>query len=282
MKLSVVIPTCDRAGNLRACLLLLQPVVQTTTIETYEIIVADDGRKFPATALAPDFPNGKWVAGPRRGPAANRNAGAAAASGDVLVFLDDDCLPSPSLLTAYAAAFSDPALHAAEGRIRADRPRTRMDEEAPLNESGGCFWSCNVALRRDFFTEIGGFDERFPSAAMEDVELRARIRRRSERIRFVPDALVIHPWRRMGGLDAVRKRALAHGIYASMPICHLPLPSYRRAAFFALREFCRRFAPRFVAFRGRGFLRASQQLLLPLWSVYEMKKALRSSLLAKK
>ena len=282
MRLSVVIPTCDRARDLRTCLSVLTPDAQQYPKECYEIIVTDDGHDFQAATLSDEFPNVKWVTGPRRGPAANRNAGAFAARGDVLVFLDDDCVPAPGLLTAYATAFAQSTLRAAEGRIRADRAQTRMDEEAPVNESGGFFWSCNVALRREFFIELGGFDERFPSAAMEDVELRERIRRHREIIRFLPDALVIHPMRRMGGLKVVRRRAVAHGIYITMPACHLAPPSYRRAIHLTLRELFLRFIPRLIAFRGRGFTGASQQLLLPLWSVNEMKKALRSSGTAEK
>ncbi|MEY4488532.1 MAG: hypothetical protein RIQ79_1040, partial [Verrucomicrobiota bacterium] len=64
--------------------------------------------------------------------------------------------------------------------------------------------------------------------------------------------------------------------------CHLPPPSYRRALVFTLRDFFKRFVPRFLAFRGKGFLHASQRLLLPLWSAYEMKKALRTAMRAKK
>lgn len=278
MKLSVVIPTCDRPDALRDCLRRLQPDAQTYPRSNYEIVVSDDGRRISAAAeLGAEFPDVMWVAGPRRGPAANRNAGAAAARGEVVVFLDDDCLPEPALLATYARAFADPVLRAAEGRIRADRPQRRMDEESPINETGGCFWSCNIAVRRAFFLEIGGFDERFPAAAMEDVELRERILRLGPPIVFLPEALVIHPLRKMGGMAYVRRRAEAHGIYVLIPGCHLPRPSYRGALWNTLRALRRRFIPRFIALRGRGSLRASRMLLLPLWSTWCMKKALRNA-----
>lgn len=276
MKLSVVIPTCHRPEALLACLLHLQADARSYSSLNYEIIVSDDGRDpLAAAVLGRDFPDVRWIAGPRRGPAANRNAGAAAASGDVVVFLDDDCLPQPGLFGAYATAFTDTALLAAEGRIRGDRPAVRMDEEAPFNEHGGCFWSCNIAVRRTFFLDIRGFDERFPAAAMEDVELRERIRRQGAVIRFVPEALVIHPLRLMGGWSYVRRRAEAHGIYILIPGCHLGPPRYRTALWHTLRVLGKRFIPRFISFRGRGSLRASRMLLLPFWSVWAMKKALR-------
>ena len=275
--ISVVIPTCDRPDALRACLRQLQPAVQAYPAEDYELVVSDDGRSAPATSLAPEFPAVTWVAGPRRGPAANRNAGARAARGDILVFLDDDCLPQPGLLAAYAAAFADSAVRAAEGRIRADRASRRMDEEAPINETGGVFWSCNIAINRAFFVSIGGFDERFRHAAMEDVEIRERILRTGAVIPFLPAALVIHPLRPMGGWSYVRRRAEAHGTYILIPGCHLGPPSYLAAAKKTLRSIVKRFIPRFIALRGRGALRASRILLLPFWSTYAMKKALRQA-----
>lgn len=276
MELTIVIPTCDRPELLRACLRNLQGDAQTFPRQNYTIIVSDDGRTMSARAeLSAEFPDVVWVEGPRRGPAANRNTGAAAARGEVLVFLDDDCLPQPGLLSAYAAAFSDPTLNAAEGRIRSDRPHQRMDEEAPINETGGVFWSCNIAMRRDFFLQIGGFDERFPAAAMEDIELRERILRLGNKIPFFPEALVIHPLRLIRGWGFLRKRAEAHGIYILIPGCHLPPPSYRWAVWHTLRLFRRRFIPRFKELGGRGAWVSCRSLTLPIWSTWCMKKALR-------
>jgi glycosyltransferase involved in cell wall biosynthesis len=278
MKLSIIVPTHERPDALRACLECIYIAVDSSPGFDYEVIVSDDGTRTRAQSmLGADFPLVRWIAGPRRGPAANRNAGAARASGEVIIFLDDDCLPTPGLLSAYANAFTNPALLAAEGRIRADRAQIRMDEEAPVNEHGDCFWSCNIALRREFFLTIGGFDERFPSAAMEDVELRERIKRFGTTIPFLPDALVIHPLRRTGGWKELHMRARGHGIYAIIPGCHLPPPSYLSAIWGTLRVLRRRFLPGFIELRGRGALRASVGILLPFLSTYEMKKALRAA-----
>src|SRR5690606_21029723 len=95
MKLSVVIPTCDRPDALQACLQCLETNQQLRRTD-FEIIVSDDSRKQLATEILHHaFPAVKWIEGPKRGPAANRNAGAKVANGEVIVFLDDDCLPQP-------------------------------------------------------------------------------------------------------------------------------------------------------------------------------------------
>ena len=274
--ISVVIPTCDRPDALRLCLHKLEAGTQTYPNTSYEVIVSDDGHTISAqNVLGIDFPHVSWVKGPQRGPAANRNIGAAAAKGEVIVFLDDDCLPQPELLATYANVFTDSHLLAAEGRIVADRPRQRLDEEAPINEKGGVFWSCNIAIRTAFFTKIRGFDERFTTANMEDVELRERILRLGTPITFLPDALVIHPFRRMKGWSAIRREAKAHGIYILLPSCHLPSPSWRRSIWNTIRVIYRRFLPRLWNLRGRGWAKASTRIFQNLWCTWEVKKALR-------
>ncbi len=276
--ISVVIPTCDRPDALRLCLHKLEADTQTYPRTSYEVIVSDDGHYLSAQdALGMDFPGVCWVKGPQRGPAANRNAGAATAHGEVIIFLDDDCLPQPELLAAYATAFTDSHLLAAEGRIIPDRPPLRMDEEAPTNEKGGLFWSCNIAIRIDFFNRIGGFEEKFTTANMEDVELRERINRSGATITFLPNALVIHPLRRMKGWSSIRNEAKAHGVYILLPTCHLPSPSWRRSIWDTLRIIYRRFLPQLWTMRGRGWTRAGVQIFQILWCTWEMKKAQRNN-----
>jgi glycosyltransferase involved in cell wall biosynthesis len=105
MLISVVIPTRHRNKALAECLQRLAPGVQTLPADGYEVIVTDDGSVTTAEVLVRErFPWARWTAGPRRGPAANRNHGASVARGDCLAFTDDDCLPSPGWLAAFAAA----------------------------------------------------------------------------------------------------------------------------------------------------------------------------------
>jgi GT2 family glycosyltransferase len=194
--LSVVIPTCDRPGQLANCLARLAPGAQTFPADRYEVVVSDDGpRRLGQVLLEERFPWARWVEGPRRGPAANRNAGAAAASGECLVFTDDDCLPAAGWLDAYASAAGRPNAVALEGRTNTP-PFTSAWDEAPANPTGGYFWSCNVLVRREVFLAVGGFDENYPFPAMEDVDLRQALTAVGHVIAFVPEAVVEHPLRR--------------------------------------------------------------------------------------
>lgn len=276
VKLSVIIPTCGRPTALAECLKRVTPGAQTLDAAHYEVIVTDDGSagNEVAALVAEHFPWCHWVRGPRRGPAVNRNRGAAPATGEVLVFFDDDCLPEPGVLAAYAEHFADPhAAGAVEGRISADRAPRRLDEVAPVNETGGLFWSCNIAIRAEVFRRLGGFDERFPHAAMEDVELRQRLRRAGETIVFLPEAGVVHPLRRMGDWAALRRNVAAQGIYARLTTSHQRSLTWRHATWLVGRTWVKSVLPGLWRHRGRGFSRRAMWSISPWLAAAEIRKA---------
>jgi GT2 family glycosyltransferase len=89
-------------------------------------------------------------------------------------------------------------------------------EHAPVNESGGRWWTSNLAIRREAFESIGGFDERYTVPHMEDADLRERAFAAKLAWRFAPDAIVDHPPRRerWGAQTAPWHRA--HMLYAAL------------------------------------------------------------------
>ena len=203
--ISVVVPTCQRNEALAQCLDRLAPGAQTLDASQYEVIVTDDGSKSTAQAMIRErYSWARWVAGPRRGPAANRNCGARLAQGEFLAFTDDDCLPSPDWLRAYAAAIRE-NVEIYEGATAATGPLQGPFVGAPVNLKGGSLWSCNMMVSQGVFARLEGFDEGFPGAADEDVDFHRRAHARGEAIDFVPDALVLHPpVRRVWGRKTAR------------------------------------------------------------------------------
>ncbi|MBI2407297.1 MAG: glycosyltransferase [Gemmatimonadetes bacterium] len=196
---SVVVPTCDRRRELGACLARLAPGAQSLDAARYEVIVTDDG-DFDATEawLRTECPWARHVRGPRRGPAANRNAGARAATGEWLVFADDDIVPSTGWLAAYAAVIASTVrADVLEGRTTCERGLHSPRVHAPQNNTGGVLWSCNFAIRRAVFVSVAGFDEGFAFPHMEDADLRERLRAAGHIITWVPEAIVDHPPRRL-------------------------------------------------------------------------------------
>ena len=197
LKISVVIPTYHHT-LLAQCLDRLAPGRQTLDASQYEVIVSDDALQPTAREMmAQLYPWAKWVQGPRKGPAANRNNGVQLAEGGWLVFTDDDCLPDPGWLAAYSNAIDQDASMVLEGKTTCMAGIHSPLLHAPVNLTGGWLWSCNLAVRHDFFHSIGGFDENFPMPHMEDVDFRQRAIATGSRLQWVPDAIVDHPPRKV-------------------------------------------------------------------------------------
>lgn len=196
LRWSVIVPTRDRRRELALCLARLAPGAQTLDAAAYEVIVTDDG-DFAATEawLQQDAPWARHVRGPRRGPAANRNAGARQGASPWLVFADDDIVPDASWLAAFAAMAAQGTV--LEGKTTCEAGLRSPREHSPENLTGGVLWSCNFAVRREAFLAIGGFDEGFPFPHMEDADLRERLRAAGHALVWVPDARVDHPPRRL-------------------------------------------------------------------------------------
>lgn len=202
---SVIIPTFHRNDLLVACLDCLAPGMQSLPSEKYEVIVTDDG--FNTTAeevIQTSYPWVKWLAGPKKGPGANRNHGAKYAQGKWLVFTDDDCLPHIDWLNSYSLVIDkNPSSLALEGAIC---PLGSLDfdlAECPINLKGGGFWSANIAVEKKLFELVGGFDENF-SFSYEDIDLGIRLSSKTN-IVFVPEAKVSH-YVRVCSLKQVIKR----------------------------------------------------------------------------
>ena len=191
MLLSVVIPTFRRPDSLAACLECIER--QTLPREKFEVIVTDDaGDAATRDLVKQKFPWVQWTRGPGRGPAANRNHGASLAKGEWLAFVDDDCLPATGWLNAIG---SQTDVDVIEGKTVCPDARDTPFQERVENLRGGCYWSCNLAVRRFVFERLGGFDEDFLDAGGEDMEFAWRIAKNNLHTRFVAAAQVAHPAR---------------------------------------------------------------------------------------
>jgi N-acetylglucosaminyl-diphospho-decaprenol L-rhamnosyltransferase len=151
--------------------------------------------------------------GANLGFAAGNNAGAGAARGALLVFLNNDTVPAPDWLARlYAGLHERPDFALATSRIvRLDDPSTvdsagdgylrpggafkrghggRSEDYA---ESREVFGACGAAfaVRRDVFDALGGFDESF-FMVYEDVDLSYRAQLRGHRCWYAADAIVRH------------------------------------------------------------------------------------------
>jgi GT2 family glycosyltransferase len=267
---SVIVPTYHRNDLLAKCLDCLNPEVQLLLSDRYEVIVTDDGRDTTAEEMVRDkYPWAKWVAGASKGPAANRNNGASYARGEWLVFTDDDCVPDPQWLTAYSdAILQDTSCNVFEGRTYVDRPRHTLAEHSPSNETGGYLWSCNFAIRKETFKSLKGFEERFPYAAMEDVNFRLRLKQESHNFSFVQKASVCHPYRLSGGWKELKRHQHSTLIYLSLH----PEESGQINSYYYLygtaQKLFRSTLPGLLEFKGRGFTQVLMEHISLLQMAY--------------
>ncbi|HNT74051.1 MAG TPA: exopolysaccharide biosynthesis polyprenyl glycosylphosphotransferase [Anaerolineae bacterium] len=198
---SVIVPAYRAADVIGACVRAL--LQQTVERARYEIIVVDDGSP-DGTAEAAEAAGADRVVrmAQNGGPAAARNAGVAAASGDVVLFTDADCEPAPDWIAQITAPFADPDVAGAKGVYRTRQTQwiarfTQLEYESKYTRMAGqeridFIDTYSAAYRRDVFLTNGGFDVIFKTASVEDQEFSFRLARKGYRLVFVPDAAVYH------------------------------------------------------------------------------------------
>ena len=220
--LSIVIPTHNRGALLERCVLS----VLSASSATAEILVSDDGSSDDSRermeTLAARYPNVTWLSASRTGPAGARNRGWRAARGDIIAFIDDDCVAAPRWTDELEAPLlRDTSLAGVEGQTRPERPARSFFEHS-INSSGGAFLSCNIAFRKSVLEQVGGFDEGFPFPHGEDIDLGYRLLARDARIAYQPSALVFHAVTRIGPAYYMRRTRMdpsSYRLFVRNPAC---------------------------------------------------------------
>jgi glycosyltransferase involved in cell wall biosynthesis len=187
--LSVVIPTYRKPAQLERTLHAIAEALRSFD-GPCEVVVVDDGSKDATTDVLRRFatttPLVEAGAGRNEGRAKARNRGWRAASGDWVLFLDDDIVLEPGALAAHAAAQTQqPAVYLGDvvtalevvdstlfdyldtRGVAKHPPGARVPSRYLLTQ--------NVSIPRDALERVGGFDERFGAYGFEDMELAFRI-----------------------------------------------------------------------------------------------------------
>ena len=204
---SIIIPTHNRRASVERALRAL--AAQSCSLSRVEVIVVADG----CTDGTLEISRTAWpfavrvLDQPGLGPAAARNRGAAAATGERLIFLDDDIEPFPGFVAAHVRAhagcdsetvaigYLPPQL---QGRRDLFALMLRAWWEAMferMREPGHRFaysdlLSGNFSIGRMLFARVGGFDQAL--RCHEDYELGVRLIRAGARLEFLPDAAGWH------------------------------------------------------------------------------------------
>jgi GT2 family glycosyltransferase len=204
LKTTVIVATHDRPESIRRLLASLAPELATGS---REIIIAENGTPTPMQLSVEGAPL-KHLHEPRAGKCRIQNRAIGDATGELLVFLDDDLAVAPGYLAAVEEFFDTHREFAAmKGRILpAEDPEKKVGPMAvyldlPIADHGDevievrGVLGANMAFRTDAIARVGPFDERLGPGAgghEEETEMSQRLRRAGFRIGYAPKALVYH------------------------------------------------------------------------------------------
>ena len=196
---SLVVPVHGLTPAFRRCLESIRALDPAPD----ELVVVVDGGDEGAAAEAAAAGAHVVLQKPQSGPAVARNTGAVRASGDILLFLDSDVEAAPDVVARVVGAFAEePDVTALIGSYD-DRPPAHNLASLYMNlrhhyvhqnarEEGRTFWGACGAIRRNAFEKIGGFDEDYVAASIEDIELGYRLKEAGMRIRVIKDLHAKH------------------------------------------------------------------------------------------
>jgi GT2 family glycosyltransferase len=227
---SIVIPAHDGSEQLEVCLAALQETLPVPF--SGEVILVDDGSTDELQALL-----ARWRRSPlalemvrnnlNRDVAVSCNRGADAATGDILIFLDNDVLLQAGWLRSLLRIFRrDPDAGAVGGKVL--RPDGTLEEAGSLIFSDGSVAgfgrgdhdvdapiyshvreadACSLALLatpRAIFAESGGFDEEYRPAYYADVDYCFGLRQRGYRVYYQPESVAVRTEASAAGTDLPR------------------------------------------------------------------------------
>jgi GT2 family glycosyltransferase/peptidoglycan/xylan/chitin deacetylase (PgdA/CDA1 family) len=244
LRCSVVVTTWKRPVLLRDT---LDSLIQQSC-PNFEVLVVCDGEDADVRAISLDFQKEqpiRWIFHPNnRGLPAARNTGAREASGDIVLFLDDDVIADSGLIAAHMSHHQSVSPHrriavcspAAEDRhtlldsyvnqcLHETWKQSLDSFSAVFSAQGpdsigeeverGIYFGLGSSIQRDLFLEHGGFDEHF-RASDEERELGLRLHRAGVEFIFEPRVLLTHKnskdleryfrncWSASGTLDVYR------------------------------------------------------------------------------
>lgn len=256
--ISIIIPTRDRKAILAKTLESF--LGQGYPKEKYEIIVVDDGSVDNTEELfTPEGEYGvtvKYFRQPQRGPAAARNLGIKNAAGEIILIVNDDAIAEPGLieehinwhrrypqeyigvlgfLTWSKELEITPFMH----WLECGGPQFDYSQIQGIDATWKRFWACNVSLKKAFLLDAGLFNEEFPYAAWEDIELGYRLHLKGFKLVYNRKAAAYHYHQTT--LESAKEQMVRHGRNAALladkvPLEYLPVSIGRYSRLFILLD----------------------------------------------
>ncbi len=203
---SIVIPVYNRPKEIEACLASLQTLDYPR--DKIEVIVVDDASWDHTVAVVRGFDVRLIIQPCNMGQSAARNTGVAAARGEIIAFIDSDCIARPGWLCELVPYFQDSRVALVGGYVDACHREKRMDryeqvcsalnmgQDAALGRGDNCLFyvpTCNMLLRKEQYEQVGGLDESLHVG--EDVDLCWRLMGARHHLFYIPRGCVLHKHR---------------------------------------------------------------------------------------
>lgn len=203
---SVVIPVYKRPVEIRECLASLEKLDYPA--DKVEVIVVDDASRDHTPAVVRRSDARLIIQPYNRGQSAARNTGAGVARGEIIAFLDSDCMASPRWLRDLVPYFQDPRVALVGGFVDSYYRKKRMDRyeqvcsalnmgpQSAMGRGENCVFyvpTCNMLVRKDIYAQAGGLDANLRVG--EDVDLCWRLMAAGHHLLYIPRGDVSHKHR---------------------------------------------------------------------------------------
>jgi glycosyltransferase involved in cell wall biosynthesis len=209
MKLSVIIPTHNRADILEIC---LNKITRQEGVD-FEVIVVDDGSEDHTAKVVAKYKDVIYIKQKASQQGVARNKGAKKASGDILLFIGDDGFVEPGLLMQHMNAHTlNPDEEVVVLGFTTWDPFLEINSYMKFLEASGWqfayhllapgftdhpepykfFYTSNISLKKSLFDKEK-FNTKFTEYGWEDIELGYRLwKTHGMRLFYEPDAKVLH------------------------------------------------------------------------------------------
>lgn len=246
---SVVVPVRNAPQRIAVCIEAL--LAQTYPRDRVQIVIVDNDSDDDTPDVVDSYPVTRVTESAAHSPYTARNAGIAAATGDIIALTDANCVPTENWLANGVRTLLDQGADLVGGKVTftfSPRPTvgeivdamTNVDVEASIGNHGACMTG-NLFVRRTVFSEIGVFSPSIRSGG--DMRWTRRASDAGFRLVYAADAEVFYPARSLGPLlrKQIRVGRGVPGVWASFGMSRvqmagmiarnlLPMPPRRLAA----------------------------------------------------